>query len=133
MPAPKLLTELRADLDMVPGFKNAYIKFEVENIFRQSKPFTGFDTETETPGYTLLHGGIGFNLANGKGNTMLNVAFLVSNIADISYQSHLSRLKYGPMNIATGRQGVYNMGRNFTLKLNLPLSFVVSKNKTTLK
>ena len=39
------------------------------------------------------------------------------NLADVAYQSHLSRLKYAPQNPLTGRNGVYNMGRNINLKL----------------
>jgi iron complex outermembrane recepter protein len=39
----------------------------------------------------------------------------------VSYQSHLSRLKYAPENIATGRTGVFNMGRNVSLKLIIGL------------
>jgi iron complex outermembrane receptor protein len=42
------------------------------------------------------------------------------NIADVAYQHHLNRLKYGPMNAATGRMGVFNMGRNYSLKINIP-------------
>ena len=39
------------------------------------------------------------------------------NLADVAYQSHLSRLKYAPENPATGRMGVFNMGRNISVKL----------------
>jgi iron complex outermembrane receptor protein len=42
---------------------------------------------------------------------------------DEAYQNHLSRLKYAAVNNATGRAGVYNMGRNFSVKVNVPLSF----------
>jgi iron complex outermembrane receptor protein len=42
------------------------------------------------------------------------------NIADVAYQHHLNRLKYGPTNEATGRMGVFNMGRNYSLKINIP-------------
>ena len=40
-----------------------------------------------------------------------------------AYQSHLSRLKYTDINHVTGRQGVYNMGRNVTFKLVIPIQF----------
>jgi iron complex outermembrane receptor protein len=39
------------------------------------------------------------------------------NLANVAYQSHLSRLKYAPENLFTGRTGVYNMGRNISLKV----------------
>jgi iron complex outermembrane receptor protein len=45
------------------------------------------------------------------------------NIADVAYQNHLNRLKYGPVNEASGRMGVFNMGRNYSLKINVPLQF----------
>jgi iron complex outermembrane recepter protein len=44
-----------------------------------------------------------------------------TNLADASYQSHLSRLKYTPENYATGRTGVYNMGRNISVKVLIPI------------
>jgi len=46
----------------------------------------------------------------------------VNNINDTAYQSHLSRLKYGPVNFKTGRSGVYNMGRNISFKLVIPVN-----------
>jgi len=48
---------------------------------------------------------------------------IAQNLTDVAYQNHLSRLKYTDENMATGRMGVFNMGRNFSLKLNLPLQF----------
>jgi len=41
----------------------------------------------------------------------------------VAYQNHLSRLKYTPVNLATGRSGVFNMGRNASIKVNIPLNF----------
>ena len=46
---------------------------------------------------------------------------MANNLLDRAYQSHLSRLKYLDPNPVTGRQGVYNMGRNVTFKLVVPL------------
>ena len=45
------------------------------------------------------------------------------NIGDVAYQSHLSRLKYAATNLSTGRTGVFNVGRNFGIKINVPLIF----------
>ena len=128
IPAPKLLTELRGDFkDLNTYCKNFYVKLEVENTFKQSHPFTAYNTETATAAYTLLNAGIGTDVVNKKGQTILNINFIATNIADIAYQSHLSRLKYAAENMATGRTGVYNMGRNFSVKLNIPLSFDLKK------
>jgi len=46
----------------------------------------------------------------------------VNNLTDEAYQSHLSRLKYTPVNYATGRTGIYNMGRNLSFKLIFPIN-----------
>jgi iron complex outermembrane receptor protein len=46
-----------------------------------------------------------------------------NNLADVAYQNHLSRLKYTDVNEITGRQGVYSVGRNFMLKINVPISY----------
>ena len=55
---------------------------------------------------------------------MLFTIFLgANNITDVAYQNHLSRLKYAPVNSVTGRTGVFNTGRNFSIRLNIPLEF----------
>jgi iron complex outermembrane receptor protein len=54
---------------------------------------------------------------------MFTILFSVQNIGDVAYQNHLSRLKYAAVNNVTGRQGVFNMGRNFSFKLNIPMDF----------
>jgi iron complex outermembrane receptor protein len=49
----------------------------------------------------------------------MSIFFNVENLADISYQSHLSRLKYAPINPVTGKYGIFNQGRNISLKILL--------------
>ena len=48
---------------------------------------------------------------------------MVNNLNDVSYQSNMSRLKYTDINHVTGRTGVYNMGRNISFKLIIPIEF----------
>jgi iron complex outermembrane receptor protein len=45
------------------------------------------------------------------------------NLLNKAYQNHLSRLKYADENVITGRRGVYNMGRNITFKVVVPIAF----------
>ncbi len=104
--------------------RNLAVKFEVERTFAQKNAFTAFETETETPGYTLFNAGISTDV-KAKNNTLFSIYFNAMNITDVAYQNHLSRLKYAAVNEATGRQGVFNMGRNYTFKINIPLSFDV--------
>ncbi len=129
IPAPKLLTELRANFKKAGAvFKNIYMKAELDNVFKQSRAFTAFDTETATAGYSLFNAGAGADIANKKGNILFTVNFAANNITDVAYQNHLSRLKYAAQNLVTGRTGVFNMGRNFSFKLNVPLTFNLKKS-----
>jgi iron complex outermembrane receptor protein len=123
IPAPRWNSELRADFKKAgKALKNFYASFEVSTTFRQDNYFTGYNTETATNGYTLLNAGIGGDLLSKK-KTLFSLYIGVINIADVAYQNHLSRLKYAAENMVTGRTGVFNTGRNFSVKLNIPLEF----------
>lgn len=118
-----LLTELRAEFPTaLKIFSNFYAKFEVNTVAAQKNYFAGYNTETATDGYVLLNTGLGSDIkTNGKKICSFNVT--LNNIGDVAYQSHLSRLKYTDVNAATGRVGVFNMGRNFTARLIVPLEW----------
>jgi len=127
IPAPKLLSELRGDFLTKGKFiRNLSLKLEADIVFTQDKPFTAFNTETPTPGYTLINTGFNFDMM-AKEKTLFSLYFVVQNIGDIAYQNHLSRLKYTDTNPITGRMGVFGMGRNFSVKLNIPLSWSLMK------
>jgi iron complex outermembrane recepter protein len=127
IPAVRWLAELRADFKKVSSiFQNLYCKLELDQNFKQNKPFTGFDTETATPGYALLNVGLGADIVNEK-KKLFSLHLGVANVTDAAWQNHLSRLKYAAVNTATGRTGVFNMGRNFSVKLNIPLEFSLKK------
>ena len=118
IPAPKYTSELKAQFKKAgKNLYNAYIKFGVDHYFQQDKFFKAYDTETGTPAYTLLSAGVGATVKAFDRNNFMNVYISGENLADIGYQSHLSRLKYAPQNPLTGRNGVFNMGRNISLKL----------------
>jgi iron complex outermembrane receptor protein len=123
IPAPRLINEIKAELfKKGNSIHNLYLKAELDNTFAQNHPITGYNTETNTPAYTLVNAGLGGDVMS-KGKTLFSLFLGANNLGDIAYQSHLSRLKYAPENLATGRMGVYNMGRNFSIKLYIPLSF----------
>ncbi|MDQ3110921.1 MAG: TonB-dependent receptor [Bacteroidota bacterium] len=120
-PAPVFRSELRANMSKQWKFlRNGYVKIEAENFFAQERIYSAMETETVTPGYFLLNAGAGTEIIR-NGRIFCSLNFSVNNIADVAYQNHLSRLKYSGPNYATGRNGVYNMGRNFSVKLNIPL------------
>ncbi len=122
-PAPKIQSELRADIKKIGKvFTNTYLKIEVENYLEQNKFYSAYGTETKTPAYTLINLGLGTDILHNE-KTICSFYISANNITDVAYQSHLSRLKYEAVNNVTGRQGVYNMGRNISFKLIVPLSF----------
>lgn len=124
LPAARLSSELRANFNAAgKSFRNVYIKAGTDKTFKQHKAFTGFDTETATNGYTLLNAGFGGDITSNKKKTVFSVHFSITNITNVAYQNHLSRLKYAAENKNTGRVGVFNTGRNFSIKANIPLDF----------
>ena len=52
---------------------------------------------------------------------LLSLYLSGENLTNRAYQNHLSRLKYLAENTVTGRRGVYNMGRNFCIKVVVPI------------
>lgn len=121
IPAPKLVSEIKADIKKIGKFiSNAYVSVELENYFEQNKFYAAFGTETKTPGYSLINIGLGGDVVR-KTKTICSIYISANNITDVAYQNHLSRLKYAADNNVTGRKGVYNMGRNISIKLIVPL------------
>jgi iron complex outermembrane receptor protein len=123
IPSARLLSEIRIEMfKKSKAIRNSFINMQLDNVFAQNNPFVGYNTETVTSAYTLLN--IGFSTqVQHKNKTLFSVSLVGQNLADVAYQNHLNRLKYGPTNEATGRLGVFNMGRNFSLKINVPLQF----------
>ncbi|SDB93102.1 TonB-dependent receptor [Williamwhitmania taraxaci] len=123
IPAPRFQSEVRFNGEKIGRLlHNAYVSFGVEILLAQDKFYAAYGTESRTPGYTLLNMGIGSDIRLGK-RTICSVYITANNLADVAYQNHLSRLKYADTNNATGRTGVYNMGRNVDFKLVFPLNF----------
>lgn len=126
IPPLHTFSELRANIKKLsPGIANAFVKIQFEHYAAQNRAYLEFDTETPTPGYNLSNAGFGADFTNRKGNTLFTFSILGNNLFDIAYQSHLNRLKYFedyPGNF-TGHNGIYNVGRNFSFKVNVPLFF----------
>ena len=99
---------LRVEFDQLARtWQNFYGFLGLETYFRQSRVS---EFETETPAYNLVNMGIGAETrVFGKA---LEIQLSASNLFDKAYISHLSRLK---------PDGIYNIGRNVSLGLNLIL------------
>jgi iron complex outermembrane recepter protein len=121
IPSARWLSEIRIELfKKSKAIKNSFINLQLDNVFAQNHPFTGYNTETPTPAYTLLNLGYSTQIQH-RNKTLFSISLVGQNITDVAYQHHLNRLKYGPVNEATGRMGVFNMGRNFSFKVNIPI------------
>ena len=104
------------------ALNNLSIAAGMDCYLRQTHIYRADDTETETPGYALLSLSAGTDIQlHGKKAAELYIT--ADNLLNKAYQNHLSRLKYADENVVTGRRGVYNMGRNITIKLVIPLSW----------
>lgn len=126
------LSELRYELnDRKAHITHAFVKIQMEYSAPQNRAFVAYNTETPTAGYTLFNAGIGAGLTNKKGRTIVNAYLMGNNLFDVAYYDHLSRLKYFyfSANDTNPTHGLYNMGRNFSFKLDFPLDFSLKAGK----
>ena len=102
---------------------NLYIAAGLECYLKQTHIYSADDTETTTPGYALLSLSAGTDV-NVKGKKFAELYITADNLLNKAYQSHLNRLKYADVNSVTGRRGVFNMGRNVTFKVVIPINIM---------
>jgi len=136
-------TRITADLKfpikkLCKTIQNAYLKvgmldcFQQSNIYRQYAIYNGLNTAltpfeyaastSATKGYTLINAGLGGDIFS-KGHTLCSIYITCTNLFNTAYMDYMSRFKYYPVNYTTDRVGVFNMGRNVSLKLLVPLDF----------
>ena len=96
-------------------------KFEMEYSAAQNKYLAVGGTETATPAYTLFNIGFTAEITYAD-NEYIQLLFQANNLLNQVYQSHLSRLKYFEYyeHSPSRRYGIYNMGRNFVVKVIVP-------------
>lgn len=121
-PAPRWVSTLHYDIrgggkDLL---NNVYAEIEADCNFQQNHVYEVNGTETPTPAYVLLGVSAGTDIVC-RGKKRCSLYLTASNLLDRAYQSHQSRLKYADVNAATGRAGVFNMGRNIGLKVLVPI------------
>lgn len=121
-PPGQINSRVRFVFDNVSALHNAYIFVGINNVFEQNKIYYKYGDETITPGYTLLNAGIGSDIFGKKGK-LFSIYISGNNLTDKAYQSSTSLIKYADPNNVTGRTGVFNMGRNFTFKVLIPIDF----------
>ena len=124
------ISELRYEFSSKTSrMTHAFVKVQLEYSAAQNRAYLAYNTETPTAGYTLFNAGIGGTFADKKGKTIVNVYLMGDNLFNVAYYDHLSRLKYfffspGDTNPT---HGLYNMGRNISVKLDFPLNFTLKQ------
>jgi len=111
IPAPRLFSEIKWEITHDGQlFNNSFVSLNVDWNMAQNHFYAAGGTETATPAYCLLGASAGTDIVI-KGKTRLSLYLVGSNLTNAAYYPHLSRLKY---------IGIYNMGRNITVKLVVP-------------
>lgn len=103
------------------SFNNLYVAAGLNYYLKQSHIYKADNTETVTPSYALMNFSAGTDV-QWKGKKVAALYLIADNVLNKAYQNHMSRLKYADLNIVTGRRGVYNMGRNISIKLVIPIN-----------
>lgn len=102
----------------VSGLHAFYVSVGLDNYFKQNRIDETF--ETAAGAYSLINAGIGTTLQLGK--QQIKVYAAASNLTNKRYYDALSRLRPGRLSQEDPTFGVYNMGRNVTFGIYLPLS-----------
>lgn len=126
-------SELKAEIRKGFGpFKSVYVFGAFDHFNAQDRFFSAYGTETYTAGYNLLSAGFGGKLVNGQGKELFSLYVEGTNLLNKNYQSNMSRLKYfDNAEVPEGVQpGIFNMGRNISFKLVVPLDFKTGRTKS---
>ena len=127
IPAPVWISDIKFEFKKLNhSLTNSYFKFGIDKTWKQNHFYAAYGTETATPGYLLLNLGAGTDVVI-HGKTRFSIYVSADNLTNVAYQSHLSRLKYSGINYVTGQTGIDNMGRNYSVKLLIPIDFSAKK------
>lgn len=113
MPANKMTNELAIDTDIWHIFREGFVKVGVVTVFEQNNVAAA---EEKTPAYNLVNFEMGGKIFGHR----LYGTLTVTNLLGKLYFDHLSRIKPGSFN--DPEVGFYNMGRNITFALHIPIS-----------
>ncbi|MGZ3755567.1 MAG: TonB-dependent receptor [Mucilaginibacter sp.] len=139
VPPTRITADLKFPFNTLgKSISNAYLKvgmlscFEQQDIYRQYAIYSGLNTAltpyeyaastAATKGYVLFNAGAGGDIVS-KGKVVCKLYLICNNLFNTAYIDYMSRFKYYPVNYTTGRVGVFNMGRNLSIKLIIPLDF----------
>lgn len=140
VPPMRITADLIIHFGKVCSFiSDAYMRFGVINVAQQSDvyreaaiytalsssstPFEYAASQNAQAGYTLLNAGLGGHILKHNGKEACELYVICNNLLNTGYMDYMSRFKYYPVNPLTDRVGVFNMGRNLSVKLIIPIDF----------
>ncbi|WP_316829183.1 TonB-dependent receptor [Pedobacter aquatilis] len=124
IPPLQVRSELKLTAQSAKGWlAQPYFKIDALFAADQNRFYALDATESFTAGYTLFNAGVGTGINNKSGKTIIDIFIQCDNIFDKAYLSNLNRLKYFEYYSASpkGKQGIYNMGRNLSFKIRIPI------------
>ncbi len=131
IPAAHLHSEFRFKLDDKHGsiFKSTYFIIGVSKYWAQNNIYSALYTELASAPYTLVNAGVGTDFINPKTRSVICSFYAnCTNLTNISYADHLNIAQYfysvngNLVTVTNQRQGVFNMGRDFTFKVVFPFN-----------
>ncbi|HEV2478923.1 MAG TPA: TonB-dependent receptor [Puia sp.] len=137
-PAPHIHSELKFHLDDKPGsfLSGTYFKIGIAHYWEQNQIYSALYTEIPSASYTLVDAGLGTRFVDHKtGKVICSIFVNCTNLTNIAYADHLNLAQYfyaqngNQVTVTDQRQGVFNMGRDFTFKVVFPFG---SRSKNTL-
>lgn len=117
IPAAQYQGELRFSLfQKEERFKQSFFSVSAVHTLAQMRFLSSSNTETATPAYTLINLAATTTFQAKQKSQHIKLCLSIDNLTNVTYQSHLSRLKYAEGNQKTGEMGVFNRGRNLSFK-----------------
>ena len=129
IPAPHWNSNLIFKLNDLRGsaLRGAYFKVGVAKYWAQNDVYSALYTELASAPYTLVNAGLGTNVVNPRDGRVICSLFVnCTNLTNIAYADHLNLAQYfyavngNLVTVTNQRQGVFNMGRDFTIKVVFP-------------
>ncbi len=121
IPAPHLHSEVKLTVG------DTYFRIGVAHYWAQNNIYRALSTEVPSADYTLIDAGFGTQLVNRKsGQTVCAFYLNCTNLTNIAYADHLNLAQYfdarngGIVTVTNQREGVFNMGRDVTVKVIFP-------------
>ncbi|HUZ59523.1 MAG TPA: TonB-dependent receptor [Hanamia sp.] len=127
--APHLTTEVKFKLNdrQHSILKGTFIQVGQAKYWAQNNIYSALFTELPSAAYTLFNAGIGTNFVNPKSGKVICSLFInCTNLTNIAYVDHLNLAQYflahngNIVTVTQRRQGIYNMGRNVSIKIIFP-------------